>query len=213
MDTIELKAETRTNKGNGPARALRREGRLPAVLYGPNTEPCLLSISVYDLEMVLKKGSIGRAILDLVIDGQPAKATMVKELQLHPVSREFLHLDLYEIDMKRKIRVNVPVSTTGKSKGVEMGGMLQLIRRELEVLCLPGAIPETIAIDITDLEIGDSVHVEDLQLPGDVEVPHEVNFTILTISSTKAEAAAEEEEEAEEGEEGEEEAAPVSEEG
>ncbi len=211
MDKIELKAETRTNKGNGPARVLRREGRLPAVLYGPNTEPCMLSIAAYDLEMVLKKGNIGRAILDLVIDGQPAKATMVKEMQLHPVSREFLHLDLYEIDMTRKIRVNVPVSATGKSKGIEMGGMLQLIRRELEVLCLPDAIPKTIAIDITDLEIGDSVHVEDLQLPGDVEVPHEVNFTILTISSTKAEAAAEEE--AEEGEEVEEEAAPVSEEG
>lgn len=212
MDKIELKAETRTNKGNGPARALRREGRLPAVLYGPNTEPSLLSISAYDLEMVLKMGNIGRVILDLVIDGQPAKATMVKELQIHPVSREFLHLDLYEIDMTRKIRVNVPVATTGKSKGIEMGGMLQLIRRELEVLCLPDAIPETIAIDITDLDIGDSVHVEELQLQGDVEVPHEVNFTILTISSTKVEAA-EEEEAVEEGEEVEEEAAQVSEEG
>lgn len=209
MEKIALKSETRATTGNGPARCLRRQGRLPAVLYGPKTEPCLLSISAYDLEMVLKKGNIGRAILDLVIDDQPARPTMVKELQQHPVSRDFLHMDLYEIDMARKIRVNVPVTTTGKAKGVEMGGMLQIIRRELEVLCLPMAIPETIAVDISDLDIGDAVHVEDLQLPGDVEIPHEVNFTVLTITSAKVEA---EEEAAEEGEEVEEEAAPVTEE-
>ena len=209
MDKIELKAETRNNKGNGPARVLRREGRLPAVLYGPNTEPCMLSIAAYDLEMVLKQGNIGRAILNLTIEGQPAKSTMVKELQQHPVTGEFLHLDLYEIDMARKIRVNVPVTTTGKSKGIEMGGMLHIVRRELEVLCLPDAIPGTISVDITDLDIGDSVHVGDLKFEGDVEVPHEVNFTILTITSAKTAA---EEEAAGEGEEVEEEAAQASEE-
>ena len=209
MDKIELKAETRTTTGNGPARTLRRQGRLPGVLYGPNTEPRLLSIASHDLDMVLKKGNIGRAILNLSIDGQPAKPTMVKELQQHPVSSQFLHLDLYEIDMARKIRVNVPVTVTGKSKGVEMGGMMHLVRRELEVLCLPIAIPETITIDITDLDIGDSVHVEDLNFEGDVEIPHEVNFTVLTITAAKVE---EEEEAVEEGEEVGEEAAPVSDE-
>jgi large subunit ribosomal protein L25 len=90
----------------------------------------------------------------------------------------------------------VPVVTTGKAAGVEMGGMLQLIRRELEVLCLPNAIPQTINIDVTQLEVGQSVHVEDIQLGDAVEIPHEVNFTILTISSQKKA----EEGEAEEGE-------------
>jgi large subunit ribosomal protein L25 len=107
-----------------------------------------------------------------------------------------LHLDFYEVTMDQKIKVMVPVVTTGKSVGVEMGGMLQIIRRELEVFCLPDRIPENITIDITDLDIGDSVHVEAVQLEGDIEIPSEVNFTILTILSTKAE-----EEEVEEGEE------------
>jgi large subunit ribosomal protein L25 len=89
--------------------------------------------------------------------------------------------------MDQKIKVMVPVVTTGKCVGVELGGMLQIIRRELEVFCLPDQIPENITIDITDLDIGDSFHVEDLQLEGDVEIPADVNFTILTVLSPKAE--------------------------
>ena len=96
--------------------------------------------------------------------------------------------------MDRKIRVRVPVTTRGKSNGVEMGGMLQIIRRELEVLCLPDDIPEVIEIDITELDMGESVHVEDIPLEGDVEIPHEVNFTVLTIlSGRKVEEVVDEE--------------------
>lgn len=188
MEKIQLKTRTRTTKGNGPARAMRREGRLPAVLYGPNTEPVMLSVDIHDLEIALKQGNIGRAIVDLDIDeGKSTKSAMVKELQTHPVSQAILHMDLYEISMDRKIRVNVPVMTTGKSKGVELGGMLQIIRRELEVYCLPNEIPEAITLDITELDMGDSIHVEDIQLEGNLEIPHEVNFTVLTVVSPKVE--------------------------
>ena len=129
-------------------------------------------------------------------------------MQKHPVSRTVLHLDLYEVSMDQKIKVMVPVVTTGKSAGVEVGGTLQIIRRELEVFCLPDQIPENITIDITALEIGDSFHVEDLPLEDTVEIPADVNFTILTILSPTAEeeeeVEGEEEEGEEEGEEGEE---------
>ena len=203
METIELKAKTRTETGNGPARVLRREGRIPAVLYGRDTDPILISVSSHELELITKQGNLGRNILDVVIDdGKTSRKAMVKELQTHPVSHAFIHLDLYEIAMDRKIRVNVPITVTGKSKGVEMGGMLQIIRRELEVLCLPNAIPNDIVIDIADLEVGDAVHVEDIEIEGDVEIIHDVNFTILTVVTTKVEEEAEgEEEEGEEGEE------------
>ena len=202
MENIELKATTRTTTGNGPARALRREGRIPAILYGPGSEPSMLSVGTHDMETLIKAGSVGRAIFNLVIDdGKGTKAAMIKELQTHPVNHDILHIDFYEVSMKRKVKVNVPVVTTGKAAGVEFGGMLQLIRRELEVFCLPNAIPREIAIDITDLEIGDSVHVEDINVEGDVEIPHEVNFTILTVLAPKAvEEEVEEEEELEEGE-------------
>ena len=211
MELLELKAVTRTDTGKGQSRTLRREGRLPAVLYGPNTDSVMLSIDRVELEDIVKGGSAGQALLSISVDGaKEPRTAMIKELQVSPLSRDYLHVDFYEVDMKNKIHVMVPVTTTGKSVGIEMGGMLQLIRRELEVLCMPGDIPEFIEIDITELNIGDSVHVEDVQLEGDVEIPHDVDFTILTIlSATMAEEEEEEleEEELEEGEEGAEEGA------
>ena len=213
MNNIELQASTRTTTGNGPARVLRREGRVPAILYGPASEPRMLSVVTRDMENSFKESSVSRSIFNLVIDGgKDTKAAMIKELQTHPVHHGLIHIDFYAVDMARKVRVNVPVVTTGKSTGVEMGGMLQIIRRELEVLCLPNAIPQKITIDITQLDVGQSVHVEDIQMDGDVELPHEVNFTILTILSQKK-AEAEEAEEGEEVEEAaEEEAAAADEE-
>ncbi|MGD9364184.1 MAG: 50S ribosomal protein L25/general stress protein Ctc [Desulfobacteraceae bacterium] len=205
MNNIELKAETRTTTGNNPARALRRAGRTPAILYGPEAEPVMLSIDTDELEHIIKLGNVGRSIFNLAVDGgKKSRAAMIKELQTHPVSQDILHIDFYEVNMDRKVKVMVPVVTTGKSVGVEMGGMLQIIRRELEVLCLPNAIPQEITIDITDLDVGNSVHVEDINLEGDVEIPHEVDFTVLTILSPKKaeeEAVEEEEEELVEAEE------------
>ena len=202
MDILNLKATLRERVGNGPARELRREKKVPAILYGPKTDPIKLSIEKLELEPIFKSGAVAQKLLKLEIEGAgKARNVMIKETQRHPVSQTLLHLDLYEVSMDQKIKVMVPVVTTGKCQGVEMGGMLQIIRRELEVFCQPDQIPENITIDITDLDIGDSFHVEDLQLDENVEVPADVNFTILTILSTKAEAA--EEEEGEEGEEGE----------
>ncbi|MBC2711309.1 MAG: 50S ribosomal protein L25/general stress protein Ctc [Desulfosarcina sp.] len=198
---MNLKASLRETVGNGPSRVLRREGKIPAILYGPKTEPVKLTIDKADLEPIFKSGAAAQKLLKLEIEGvDGARNVMIKEMQKHPVSRNLLHLDLYAVSMDQKIRVMVPVVTTGKSKGVEMGGILQIIRRELEVLCLADQIPENITIDVTDLDVGDSFHVEDLPLERDIEVPADVNFTILTILSTKVEEE-EVEEEVEEGEE------------
>jgi large subunit ribosomal protein L25 len=216
LDKIELKAHIRTTTGNGPARALRREGMIPAVLYGPKIEPVKLSINTKELEHILKAENIGQALFNLSIgdDETVTKTAMIRELQTKPVSGEFIHADFYEVAMDRKIIVNVPVVAIGQSKGVELGGILQIIRRELEVLCYPGEIPESIEIDITDLDIGDSLHVEEIPLKEGVEVPADVNFTVLTISSPKVEEEEEEEEgeELEEAVEGEEGAEPDGEE-
>lgn len=204
MEIQSLKAIKREAVGNGPSRVLRREGKIPAILYGPKTEAIKLTIDRLDLEPIFKSGAVAQKLLRLEIDGVDGKRNvMIKEMQTHPVSQQLLHLDFYEVTMDNKLKVMVPVVTTGKSVGVEMGGMLQLIRRELEVLSLPDQIPENIAIDITDLDIGDSFHVEDLQLEDNVEIPADVNFTILTILSPKAEEEeVEGEEEEEMGEEG-----------
>ena len=206
MEQIELKADVRKTTGNGPARVLRREGKIPAVLYGPETEPVLLSVNTGDFEEVLKKGNVSQVLLNLVIQNGKtfSKSVIIKELQTHPVSRDFIHIDFYEIDMKRRIKVNVPIVTQGKSKGVELGGVIQIIRHELEVLCFPGDIPKEIVIDITELDMGDSVHVEEIPLEGDMEIQADINYTVLTVLSPKVEEeeVEEEEEELEEGEEG-----------
>ncbi|MBW2410552.1 MAG: 50S ribosomal protein L25/general stress protein Ctc [Deltaproteobacteria bacterium] len=197
MEQHELKAKVRKTIGNGPARALRREGKVPAVLYGPKTEPILLSVEVRDIEQLLKTGNVGQILLNLIIQNgqETTRPAMIKELQAHPVSGQFLHVDFYEIDLTRKIRVGVPVVATGKSVGVEVGGLLQIVRHELEVLCLPTQIPESIEVDVTNLEIGDSIHVEEIELEGDVEIPADVNFTIITCLAPKVEAEPEVEEE------------------
>jgi len=217
LDIVNLNVESRTTVGKGPARALRREGKIPAVLYGPKSDPVMLTVNARELETLLKKGRGGQSLMRLKIENgdQTQRTVMLKELQVHPLSREMIHADFYEIDMNRKIRVNVPVITSGKSIGVEMGGLLQIIRRELEVLCLPMEIPESIEIDTTDLDIGDSVHVEEIALPEGVEIPADVNFTVVTVLSPKKEVVQEVlEEELEEGEEGvEAEAAETPEEG
>ena len=199
MERIELQATVRKSTGNGPARTLRRSGRIPAVLYGPKLESVLLSVNVRDLEQVLKQGNAYQVILNLVIQNgkKMTKAAMIRELQTHPVSGNFIHIDFYEIDMKRQINVMVPVITRGQSVGVELGGMLNIVRREIELLCLPGDIPEAVEIDITDLDIGDSIHIEDIPLGENVEIAADHNFTVVTVLSPKVEEEEVEEEEAE----------------
>ena len=220
MELIDLNATIRETTGNGPARRLRAAGKLPAILYGPDTDPIMLAVTINDLEKAFKTANIGQALFNLKIaSGQKqTKMAMIKELQRQPVSGAFLHIDFYEVAMDRKITVSVPVVTVGKSVGVEMGGILQVIRRELEVLCLPNEIPETIEVDVTDLDIGDSLHVEEIPVEGNIEIPADVNFTVITCLSPKIEEEEVEEElEEEEGEEVEgadedEEAAPAEEE-
>jgi large subunit ribosomal protein L25 len=188
LEILELTATKRTSAGNSPSRALRREGNIPAVLYGPGSESVSLSISSLDLERALKMTSASQIIFNMTVQNAQSgsRTAMIKELQIHPMSRKFIHVDFYEISKDRKITVNVPVAVKGKSKGIEDGGMLQIIEREIEVLCLPFEVPESIQIDITDLEIGDSIHVKDLKIDGNLEIPADTNYTILTILSTKS---------------------------
>ncbi|MDA8138791.1 MAG: 50S ribosomal protein L25 [Desulfobacteraceae bacterium] len=199
MNTIELQVKTRKSKGNSPARALRRGGQMPAVLYGPKTPPSMIALQTRDLELILNKGGLGRSVISLFVDGgQAAKPVMIKELQIDPVTKDLLHVDFYEVSMDRKIRVKIPVVVTGRPVGVENGGVLQMVRRDVEVFCLPNEIPNAITVDVTNLDIGQAFHVEDIKIEGNIEIPHEVNFTILTISAAKREA-----EVVAEGEEGE----------
>ena len=205
MEIIELKTTLRSSSGNGPSRALRREGRIPAVLYGPNSQTVMLSVAAKELEQVIAESAGGNVLLNLIIQGgdAPNRSAMIKELQTHPVSRNFLHIDFYEIAMDRKITVPVTVVATGKSIGIEEGGILQIVRRELDVLCLPLEIPQAIEIDISQLKIGDAVHLDEIPLKAGLEFAEDGNFTVLTVVAPKSEEEAVEEAVEAEGVEGE----------
>ncbi len=184
MEFIDLKANKRDKTGKCPARVLRRDGMIPAVLYGLKAEPVKLSITVSDLTKAHKDSKTAQLFVSLDVEGGKRSA-MLKELQIDPLTNDLIHADFLEVAMDDKIRVKTPVVVTGKSKGVEVGGILQIIRRELEVICKPMEVLEQITIDITELGMGDSVHVEDIVLEGDMEIPHEVNFTIVTCLAPK----------------------------
>jgi large subunit ribosomal protein L25 len=206
LKQLELNATIRTTKGNGPARVLRRQGQVPAVLYGRGTTPIMLTVKTRDLEHIVQKGNIRRTIFSILLpeDGGLSKPAVIKEMQTHPASGKFLHVDFYEIDMNRKLRVMVPIIPTGKCQGVEDGGVLQIVEREIEVLCLPSEIPDSLEIDVTALEIGSVLHVRDIQLPSGAELPPGENYTLITVSSPMVEAEpGVAEDEAAEGEEGE----------
>ena len=218
MDLFNLKCSKRSVFGKGPARTLRREGLIPGVLYGPSRESLPLTISPSELQKIYKSSSSAQLILNLIIEngGSQNVTVMVKELQMSPVTREYLHIDLLEISLDQEFVVSIPVVAIGKSKGVERGGLLQVVRHQLEVSCLPADMPDKIEVDITELDIGDALHIGDLD-PGDnVKLLAEPGLTVVTVVAPKVEEEEVPEEELEEaleeGEEGEGEEAEASEE-
>jgi len=187
LELIELNAKLRETKGKGAAKKLRRSNAIPAIVYGVKKEPMMLSLDTTGFDTILRKNGSTGLFFNLNIEGSKKKAVMLKDIQMDAFQLEYLHVDLHEIDMDTEVSVMIPVETTGESVGVKEGGMLQIIRRELEVLCKPVNTPDSIEVDISGLDVGDAVHVEDIDLGDDVEIPHEVNFTVITIVPPTAE--------------------------
>ncbi|OQY52139.1 MAG: 50S ribosomal protein L25/general stress protein Ctc [Desulfobacteraceae bacterium 4572_89] len=187
MELIELNAKIRENKGKGAAKKLRRSNAIPAIVYGVKKEPVMLSLDTIGFDKILRENGSTGLFFNLNIEGSKKKAVMLKDIQMDAFQLEYLHVDLHEIDMDTEVSVMIPVETTGESKGVKEGGMLQIIRRELEVVCKPVNTPDSIVIDVSALDVGDAVHVEDIDLGDDIEIPHEVDFTVLTVVPPTAE--------------------------
>jgi len=206
MSTNKITAEVRETTGKGVARKLRAAGRIPAVLYGQGHDGVSLTLDSYELSQLLATAGAKTSVLELEVKdggGGPRRNVLIKEVQKHPYKDIILHMDLLEIAMDEVISVMVPIEIVGIAKGVRLDdGILEMKRRELEIECLPHIIPDSLTIDVTDLEIGDVIHVEDIEIPEGVTIPHDVNFTLLTVVAPAVEV--EEEEELEEGEEAEE---------
>jgi len=192
MEISELKASLRNTSGKGVSRRLRKDGLTPAVFYGPKTEAVLLAVNSSDLMKILK-GKEENIFINLLIgnDGQMEKFTLIKELQIDPVSRKFLHVDFCEIDMEHAITVDVPIHFKGEAIGIDNGGDLHHIRREIKVSCLFTVLPEFVEVDISGLGIGDSIKVQDIKLPDGVNVLDPHDTIIASVTAPRAVVAAE----------------------
>lgn len=178
-----LQGERRTAVGKGVARKLRQAGRIPAVYYGRGEEPIVLAVGLKDLQEVIARAEGSNVIVDLKVDGEGSgdRKALIREIQRDPVGGRILHLDLQHISLTERIVVEVPVVLVGIAIGVkEGGGILEHLLREVEVECLPTDIPSRLELDVTALQIGDSLHVSDLKADR-VEIKTEADRTIATV--------------------------------
>jgi large subunit ribosomal protein L25 len=210
-----LAVEVRTDTGKGVARKLRAVGRIPAVLYGHGNASVSLSIQAKDLDTLLKTSHAGlNTLIDLEGDSAVAgKVVLIKELQRHSVAGTLSHADFFEIDATAKIHVSVPIKLEGTPEGVKLGGVLEHMMREIDLLCLPNAIPDSLEVDVSGMNQNESLHVSDLTLPEGVETGVDEALPIVHVATKKIEEEVEVVAEGDEAEkEGDAEAAPAAEE-
>jgi large subunit ribosomal protein L25 len=182
-DTLTLPAETRDRAGKGASRALRREGRVPAVVYGNNEDPQSIHIEEKELRRQLGTGHFFNSIVEISVGGTTVR-TLPKDVAFHPVSDRPLHVDFLRISKDHKVHVNVPVHFINEeaSPGLKRGGVLNIVRHELDLVCDPESIPDEVAIDVTGFDLGASIHISHVKLPaGAVSAITDRDFTIATI--------------------------------
>ena len=182
-DTLHLPAETRERAGKGASRELRRNGRVPAVVYGNNEEPLAIHVEEKLLVKQLGTGHFFNSIVEVEVGGKTVR-TLPKDVAFHPVSDRPLHVDFLRLSADAKVHVEVPVvfANEAASPGLKRGGVLNIVRHELELVCEADKIPDDIVIDVTGLEVGASIHIHDVKLPAGVTAAHaDRDDTVATI--------------------------------
>ena len=186
-EALTLPAETR-RAGKGASRALRREGRVPAVIYGGNDEVLSIHVEAKELVRQLGTGHFFSSVVEVEVGGAKLR-TLPKDVAFHPVSDRPLHVDFLRLAKDAKVHVNVPVHFVNEaaSPGLKRGGVLNIVRHELELVCDADLIPEEIQIDVTGLDVGDSIHISHVTLPaGSLSAITDRDFTIATIVAPSA---------------------------
>ena len=207
-EVIEIKAAARTAGGKGAARAIRREGRVPGIIYGDNADPETVSLDNKDLWQQVKTGQFLNTIYMLDVDGKPQRV-IPRDVHLDPVRDVPIHVDFLRLGAGAKVTVEIPVHFLNEeqSPGLKRGGVLNIVRHAIELRCVAESIPEFLEANLDGMDIGDSLHVSSIALPEGVELTiADRDFTVATIVGRMAEIVEEEEEgvEGEDGEEGEE---------
>jgi large subunit ribosomal protein L25 len=192
MARFTLAAKTRDQKGKQAAKRLRRENRLPAIFYGPGASSMMLTVDYKELDKIITKTSGENVIIGLQIEsekGSDSKIVILKELHSDPVKRNYLHADFYEISMDKELTLEIALHFINIPKGVVNGGMLQPIRRELTVSCLPDKLVDFIEVDVSGLDIGQSLHIREITLPDGLKSELDPDLPIATVIAPSAAAA------------------------
>lgn len=187
-DALTLPAEARERAGKGASRALRREGRVPAVIYGGKEEPTMIHVEAKELVRQLGTGHFMNSIVEISLGGKTIK-TLPKDVSLHPVTDRPEHVDFLRLAKGAKVEVNVPVvfANEEKSPGLKKGGVLNVVRHELDLICDADQIPSEIVIDVTGKDVGDSIHISEVTLPaGSESAITDRDFTIATLVAPSA---------------------------
>lgn len=204
MSDTSLAVEARDSRGKGAARELRRNGQVPAVVYGGGREATAITIDSANFERLLERSEAGVNTLIALEGGSDAagKTVIAKELQREAVRGSLVHVDFYEVDLSQKIEVSVPIHLTGTPAGVVLGGVLDQQQRDITLMCLPNAIPDAVEADVSEMELGSSLHISDLTVPGGIEIATDEILTVATVLVPRGlrDAANEDGEEAAEGE-------------
>jgi large subunit ribosomal protein L25 len=190
-EQLTLSAETRERAGKGASRAMRREGRVPAVIYGNKEEPLAIHVEEKALMKMLNTGHFMNAVVMIDV-GDVTARTLPKDVQFHPVTDRPLHVDFLRIAEHAQVHVAVPIRFVGeeKSRGLRRGGVLNAVRHELEIVCDAAEIPDDIEVDLAGLDIGDSLHISAVTLPdGVTSAITDRDFTIATIVAPSGMAA------------------------
>ncbi|PYR85946.1 MAG: 50S ribosomal protein L25 [Acidobacteria bacterium] len=191
MAEIVISATNRADRGKNAARRLRRRGLVPGIVYGGKGENLAVAVDPKALQRVLRSEAGRNAILKLSIADHGSSNAILKNWQVDPVKESFLHADFYRIAMDVAIRVTVPIHVVGEARGVKVdAGILELVIREIEVECLPGDIPERIALDVSDLGINQSLRVSDVPMPAKVKVLQAADQVVVHVVAVKEEEAA-----------------------
>jgi large subunit ribosomal protein L25 len=183
MERPVLSAEVREGIGKEKAKKLRVKGLIPAIFYGPRANPIPLVIDSKEFAKTLQTEAGENVLIDLDIrkgDQSDRKVVMVKDIQVGPLQKMPLHTDFYEVTMDVMVTVEVPIRLVGKPEGAKMGGIVDQVRRVIQIQCLPGDIPKSIDIDVSPLKIGDAIHVQDITVEKG-KILADTNFTIVTV--------------------------------
>ena len=194
-----IEAWIRKEKGKGASRRLRKEKKVPAILYGPNTQPLMLTVRRGDVERIMKSAERESVLLfDMILhlNGKDEnKKVMFKEIQIDPIKDIPLHVDFYEIAMDKEITVDLPIKLVNTPIGVSKGGILEHITREITISCLPDKLIDVLEVDVSGLDIGDSIHVKDIKFPEGIRTEEEPDTTIAVVVAPTGEGREEEVEE------------------